>query len=266
MDGGPHAAAAARASAVSWVVGDWHLARDCEKGTRQSWDIGHGACPPVAMSTRSSHTASWDARVVDSDNDPVVVVHANALLANSSQVAAAHADLRDPACLLTDPAVRSLVDFSQPVAILMVAVLHFVQDHEDPWALVRAYTAAMAPGSYLVISHVTGDGLPPEAIARAAEIYRNASAPGTARTHRDIARFFAGLDMAELGLTHVCTWRSADSKLSSRPAPSSVWRGSGASRTRPGGRISTPATPRGPEPSLQGARERAHPDPGPRWC
>jgi S-adenosyl methyltransferase len=92
------------------------------------------------------------------------------------------------------------------VAILLVAVLHFI-DHEDPWAVVNCYKDLMAPGSYLVISHVTADHLPADAARKARAVYAGASAPGVARSREQVARFFGGLDMLEPGLVDVSRWR-----------------------------------------------------------
>jgi len=155
-----------------------------------------------------AHAADPSCRVIYTDNDPIVLLHARALLASAPGVTAVPADLRDPARLLTDPAVRAVIDFDQPAAVLMVAVLHFVDDAEDPWSVVRAYHRAMAPGSYLVLSHVTGDDSPAGAIHQAAQVYEHASAPGIARSRDQIARFFTGLDIIPPGLTDPCQWRN----------------------------------------------------------
>ena len=154
-----------------------------EAGIRQFIDIGTGL-PTRGSVHQVAQAADPMSRVVYADNDPVVVAHARALLADSSRVTAVNADLRNPGHLLTLPAVRSLIDSDEPVAILMVAVLHFVADSEDPWSIVHAYKASMPPGSYLAVSHVTGDDTPADAIRQAAEVYEHASAPGLARSPR----------------------------------------------------------------------------------
>jgi S-adenosyl methyltransferase len=89
----------------------------------------------------------------------------------------------------------------------IAGVLHFVEDHEDPWAVVNCYKDMMAPGSYLVVSHVTADHLSADAARRAHAVYEGASAPGVARTREQVARFFGGLDMLEPGLVEVSRWR-----------------------------------------------------------
>ena len=106
------------------------------------------------------------------------------------------------------PVTRTLIDTSQPLAVLLVAVLHFLPDNDNPWALVDEIKRKLAPGSYVVISHVTADEIPAGAARQAAEVYRDASAPGVARSRDDIARFFSGLDMVAPGLVDVATWRT----------------------------------------------------------
>jgi len=187
-----------------------------EAGIRQFLDIGTGL--PAAGSVHEiAQAVSPECRVVYADNDPVVITHARALLAAASGVNAVPADLRDPGRLLTDPAVRTLIDFDQPVAVLMVAVLHFLDDAEDPWSAVDACKAVMAPGSHLVLSHVTGDGSPAEAIRQAAEVYEHASAPGVARTRAQVARFFGGLDLIPPGLASPAQWRNPHPPRPRRP-------------------------------------------------
>ena len=177
-----------------------------EAGIRQFLDIGTGL-PTLGNVHEIAQAANPVARVVYVDHDPVVMLHANVLLATSVTVAAVNADLRYPLDLLTSPAVRALIDFDEPVAVLLVAVLHFVEDSENPWKIVDCIKDRMAPGSYLVVSHVTGDDLPPDASAQAREIYEKASAPGVAREREDIDRFFDGLVMLSPGLVNVPDWR-----------------------------------------------------------
>jgi S-adenosyl methyltransferase len=177
-----------------------------EAGIRQFLDIGTG------LPTRGNvHEIVQEidplTRVVYCDNDPMVVVHANALLASESTVSAVYSDLRYPHHLLAMPAVWSLMDLDKPLAVLMVAVLQFIEDREDPWDLVHQFKSAMSPGSYLVLSHVTGDDLADDAQRRAYEVYEKASAPGVARSRAEIDRFFDGLDMVAPGLVSVCDWR-----------------------------------------------------------
>jgi len=211
----PDAARAARANRAFLARTVQFLAR--EAGIRQFLDIGTGL-PTRGNVHEIAQIADPQAHVVYSDIDPMVVVHANALLANSLTVAATHADLRQPDQLFTMPVIRTLIDAGQPLAVLLVAVLHFLPDADDPWALVDRIKRRLAPGSYVVISHVTSDEIPREAARQAAEVYRNASAPGVARSRGDIARFFSGLDMVEPGLVDVSAWRAPHLAGQPRPA------------------------------------------------
>jgi len=182
-----------------------------EAGIRQFLDIGTGL-PTRGNVHEIAHAADPAARVVYIDNDPVVTTHANALLvddpalADAPTVAAVNADLRCPRDLLTSPAVRALIDFNDPVAVLLVAVLHFVDDSEDPWAIVECIKEHIAPGSYLVVSHVTDDELSHDARHHARQAYEGASAPGVARCWEAIARFFDGMVMVGPGLVNAAAW------------------------------------------------------------
>ena len=177
-----------------------------EAGIRQFLDIGTGL-PTLGNVHEIAQAANPAARVVYADYDPVVLLHANVLVEKAVTVAAVNADLRYPRDLLTSPAVRALIDFDEPVAVLLVAVLHFLEDSDNPWKIVDCIKDHMAPGSYLVVSHVTGDDLPPDARQHAREVYENASAPGVTRAYDDIARFFDGLVMLAPGLVNVPAWR-----------------------------------------------------------
>lgn len=169
--------------------------------------------------------------MVYADYDPVVVRHAEALLADSLSVGVVHADLRQPRDLLAQHGVRGMIDLARPVAVLLVAVLHFLENNEDPWSIVGHLKDQMAPGSYLVISHVTADHIPPGAAQRARNAYTGASAPGVPRTREQIARFFGGLEMVAPGLVNVSRWRPAD--RGPAPDPALFYAGIGH-KTRPG--------------------------------
>jgi S-adenosyl methyltransferase len=139
------------------------------------------------------------------DNDPAVVAHSRALKTGPG-VAVLGADLRDPGKILGHPATANLIDFAQPVAVLFVAVLHFIGDADDPHAVVGRYVSAAAPGSFLVISHVTGDP-GPQTAADVAGVYAATTNPATPRPRDRILTFFDGLDLVEPGLVPVAQWR-----------------------------------------------------------
>jgi hypothetical protein len=180
-----------------------YLAR---QGIRQFLDIGTGL-PTQGNVHQAARQVTPDAKVVYVDHDPMVHVHANALLANNSPTAlAVLADLREPEAVLDHPGVRRLLDFTQPIGVLLVAVLHFVRDEEDPAGIVARLRQAMAPGSFLVISHATGD-FHPQAGTKVTEVYQQASAPLVLRSRGQIGRFFRGFDLVEPGLVQPAAWR-----------------------------------------------------------
>jgi hypothetical protein len=186
-------------------------------GISQFLDIGTGL-PTREHVHQAARKVIPDARVVYADNDPVVVAHARALLAGQPGVSAVTADVRAPRDLLTSPDVREALDFTRPVGALLVAVLHFVTDDEDPWAAVRCIVDHLAPGSFLVISHVTGDEIPASAVEQAHKIYAGAQAPGTARSRAEVARFFDGTQLTSAGITDAATWHAARRGTAHKPA------------------------------------------------
>ena len=218
----PGAARAARANRTFMARAVQFLGR--EAGIRQFLDIGTGL-PTRGNVHEIAQVANPQAHVLYTDIDPMVVVHASALLANSLTVAATQADLRQPEHLFTMPVTRALIDIGQPLAVLLVAVLHFLPDNENPWALVEEIKRKLAPGSYVVISHVTADEIPAGVARQASEVYRDASAPGVARSRDDIARFFSGLDMVAPGLVDAAAWRTPH--LAGQPRPALFYAGIG---------------------------------------
>jgi O-methyltransferase involved in polyketide biosynthesis len=178
-----------------------------EAGIGQFLDIGTGL-PTRGNVHEIARSVNPDTRVVYCDYDPIVVAHARALLADTPDVQAVEADVRYPRHMLTLPMVRDLIDFTRPVAVLLVAVLHFVPDSDGPWSAVKCIVDHLAPGSYLVVSHVTGDEIPDDAVSRAREIYAGALVQGAARSRAEIARFFDGASLIEPGLIDVAAWRS----------------------------------------------------------
>jgi SAM-dependent methyltransferase len=188
-----------------------------QEGVRQFLDIGAGL--PTQGNVHEI-TADAGARVVYVDNDPVAVAHARQLLTGVEAATVVLADLRRPDELLAHPEVRSAVDFSRPVAILLVSVLHFVPDDADPWAAVARLREATSPGSFLALSHLTLDGAPPGGAQRGEAVYRQASAPLVPRTRDGIARFFDGYDLLDPGLVWLGQWRPDDRPEDVPPAVS----------------------------------------------
>ena len=176
-----------------------------EAGIRQFLDIGTGI--PTADNTHEvAQRAAPDSRVVYVDNDPIVLLHAQALLRSTPQGTTDYlqADLRDPGMILDRAA--AVMDLDQPVAVMLLGVLHLIQDSEDPWGIVARLMTAMPAGSYLTISHPAIDIH--HAQANAQRVYNErVSTPQTLRTREEVARFFTGLELVEPGLVQVHQWR-----------------------------------------------------------
>ncbi|MFF5173403.1 SAM-dependent methyltransferase [Micromonospora sp. NPDC000089] len=188
-----------------------HLVR--EAGIRQFLDIGTGI--PTADNTHEvAQRVAPEARVVYVDNDPIVLAHARALLTSSAEGATAYidADLREPERILAHPDLARTIDRSRPVALMLVAVLHFVADGEDPYTTVARLLDALPSGSYLVATHATYEYLPPEVAeqAKAAALGNSPHGMIYLRGMADFARFFTGLEPVEPGLTSVAEWRAGD--------------------------------------------------------
>jgi len=186
-----------------------------EQGIRQFIDIGSGL--PTQNNTHEAvRRAVPGARVVYADNDPMVAAHAGRLLAGDGTTVVITADLRDPAGLLGHPGLRGLIDFAEPAGVLMTAVVHFVADERDPWGLVARYMAAVAPGSYLALSHGTYENLPPRSVRAGLDTYANATEHAYLRSRAEVERFFDGLELvapyegAGPGLTYVGLWGAED--------------------------------------------------------
>jgi SAM-dependent methyltransferase len=177
-----------------------------EAGIAQFLDIGTGL-PTQGNVHQVAQQVNPDARVVYVDNDPMVLAHSRALK-TSGNTAVIEADLRDPAAILNHPRTRALIDFSQPLAVLLVAVLHFIDGDDDPYAIVKSICDAMAPGSCLVVSHAAGGIVSGDSAGKVAEQYRkNVASGSTLRDRDEILRFFAGLELVEPGLVQVPYWR-----------------------------------------------------------
>jgi hypothetical protein len=132
-----------------------------------------------------------------------VLAHARALLADNPNTHVAGGDLRRPWEILNNPHVRGAIDFSQPVAVLLCAILHFMTDEEDPYGIVSTLVDVLAPGSFLVVSHAERHG----ELLSAAGFYSGANAPVVLRSGVEIAYFFDGLELVEPGLVYLPLWR-----------------------------------------------------------
>ncbi|MFI6498279.1 SAM-dependent methyltransferase [Nonomuraea typhae] len=188
----------------------WFLGRSiryaAHQGIEQFIDLGTGL-PNQNNVHEVAQKICPDASVVYVDHDPVVIVHARALLADAAgNTAFAHADIREPETILAHPDVERLIDFSKPLGVVFLGVLHCVTDSEDPYGIVGAFAERMTSGSHLIISHLTDDAHPE--IGRAArKVYDKASTPLVHRGHARVSRFFDGFDLVEPGVVDVSAWR-----------------------------------------------------------
>ena len=180
-----------------------------EAGITQYLDIGTGL-PTQGNVHQVAQGINPAARVVYVDNDPMVLAHSRALKTGGNTVVI-EADLRDPRAILDHPAARKLIDFTRPLAVLLVAVLHFISDDDDPPAIVAAIRDALPPDSYLVLSHVSGD-IRRESAANAAVHYKKVTSSATLRGREEILRFFFGLELVEPGVVQVPFWRPDEPK------------------------------------------------------
>ncbi len=185
-----------------------------EAGIRQFIDLGSGL-PTRGNVHEIAQATAPDARVVYVDNDAMVAAHSRALLAGDNTVAI-QADLREPETILDHPEVRELIDFGQPVALLLMAILHFVPDDQDPFGIVARFRDALPAGSHLAISHGTRDiprrpDLSPEAMAemgaKVEQLYQLTTASLVTRTWAEVERFFDGLELLEPGVVEIQRWR-----------------------------------------------------------
>jgi S-adenosyl methyltransferase len=195
-----------------------------EAGMRRFLDIGTGL--PSANNTHEvAQSVAPESRIVYVDNDPIVLAHAQVLLTSSGpgQTAYIDADLRDPLKILRGAA--ELLDLSEPVAVMLIGVMHFISDDDRPYEIVRTLLDAVPSGSYLAMSHLASD-LYPEQMAEFARIWNERARPehrDTLRSHAQVARFFEGLDVVDPGVVQITRWRPRSDLEAAAIAP--VWGG-----------------------------------------
>ncbi|WP_405149920.1 SAM-dependent methyltransferase [Sphaerisporangium sp. NBC_01403] len=176
-----------------------------EQGIRQFLDIGAGL-PTQRNVHQVAAEVAPGARTVYVDNDPQVLAHARALLQDSPQVLVMEGDVRRPAQILDHPELRAHLDFDRPIAVLLLAIIHFIPDADDPAGIIATIRDALPPGSYMAISHVAVDERPQ--VAPGVEgVYNNASAQFVARMSGEIAPLFKGLELVEPGMVNLHEWR-----------------------------------------------------------
>ncbi|RJL36228.1 SAM-dependent methyltransferase [Bailinhaonella thermotolerans] len=177
-----------------------------ESGVRQFIDIGTGL-PTQENVHQVAQRVHPDARVVYVDNDAVVVAHGRALLARNGASIVIEGDMHRPRDILGHPELRALIDLGEPVAVLLLAIVHFVPDLAQARRILGELAAGLAPGSYLVVSHATPGKVGREVVAEGREVYSAAASGGiTPRSPKELAALFDGLDLIGPGLTPVNHW------------------------------------------------------------
>jgi hypothetical protein len=176
-----------------------------DQGVRQFLDLGSGI-PTNGNVHDVAQRANAECRVLYVDNDPVAVAHSQEILAGNPWASAIQGDLTQPDEILRNRELRDLLDLRQPVAVLMVAVLHFQPDTERCAEIVRGYTKAIAPGSYLVISHATAGKRAPSRVRDAAEVFSSNIGGFYLRDRDEVAQLFGGLTLIDPGLVNMTEW------------------------------------------------------------
>ena len=176
------------------------------QGIAQYLDLGSGLPTSPSVHEVARDTIP-EARVVYVDHDPIVVTHNDALLATRDGVITIRGDIRDPDSVLAHEALAACLDFSQPVAVLLLSVLHFISHEENAPGIIAKFRERMAPGSYLAISVGTSDGADPDMLAEATQTYAGARMPFTLRSQAQILDLFDGFDLVEPGLVSLPEWR-----------------------------------------------------------
>ncbi|WP_243794171.1 SAM-dependent methyltransferase [Saccharopolyspora gloriosae] len=198
-----------------------------ESGVRQFIDIGSGI-PTVGNVHKIVHEIDPSCPVVYVDYEPVAVAHSRLLLDDDAQATIVQADARDPELVLGHPETGRLLDFDQPVMLLMLALLHFIPDEDDPAKLVARYRDALAPGSMLAVSHAANEARPAE-LAQLTRLFATSSNPATPRPKRWIAELFGEFELVEPGAVFVSEWRP-DERLDENAADYLIYGGVGVRR------------------------------------
>jgi SAM-dependent methyltransferase len=174
------------------------------RGVNQFLDLGSGI-PTVGNVHEVAHDADPRSHVVYVDNDPIAVTYSRTILDDDKRTAVVQEDLRRPHEVLDQVRATGLLDFTRPVAVMTVAVLHFVQD--DPAEVIAAYRDAVPPGSYLVVSHATQDGQDVQADEHSDLYRRRTATPMTMRSKAEVEALFEGYELVEPGVVHLPLWR-----------------------------------------------------------
>jgi hypothetical protein len=195
-----------------------------EAGIRQFLDIGTGL--PTADNTHEvAQRHAPDCRIVYVDNDPLVMVHARALLTSSPEGRTAYlqADLTDPEKILADPLLRETLDLSRPVALMLIAVLHFIPGHGNAKPIVERLMAELPSGSYLVATHATSDFGTPEQMALYQQLMDEGRTDVWTRTKDEFTALFDGLELVEPGVVPASEWRPENGAVIPERSDINVW-------------------------------------------
>jgi S-adenosyl methyltransferase len=185
-----------------------------DNGIRQFLDIGSGI-PTAGNVHEIAQRIEPSARVVYVDAEPVAVAHTELMLEGNDNADVVHGNLLEPDHLLGSAAARRLLNLDEPIAVLMVSVLHFLDDDAGPYAAVSRYVDAMAPGSYLVISHIAAEDTDEQ--SRARNLYQKDAVPILGRTREQLAEFFTGLELIEPGIVWAPEWHPEESDIITDP-------------------------------------------------
>ncbi len=199
-----------------------------DQGVEQFLDIGSGI-PTVGNVHEVAQTLNPSSRIVYVDVDPVAVRHSEEILRENPNATIIQADARQPRELLDHPETRRLLDLDKPTAVLFLAILLFVTDDREAYRIVYDVRDALAPGSYIAVSHPTADDLPREQNDKAKELFASSGNPVNIRTYDQIERFFDGLELVEPGLVYVSRWRpeGPDDLFFGQPGASGYYGGVG---------------------------------------
>lgn len=200
-----------------------------KQGVRQFLDIGSGI-PTAGNVHEIAQDQDPAARVVYVDYESVAVAHSQLLLAGNDAATVLQADMLDPESVLQHPETQRMLDFSRPIGVITAGVFHFVPPEIDAAGIVARYRNALAPGSYLALSHFTAD-ISPDEMAHVVEVMRNSSDPVHPRSQEQVLELFTGFDLVEPGLVGTAQWRPDDASRADRePGGSQIYAGVGRAR------------------------------------
>jgi trans-aconitate methyltransferase len=177
------------------------------QGIRQFLDIGSGI-PTVANVHEVAQSAAPECRVVYVDKDPIAVAHSELMLVDNDRTTIVHADMRDPHSILDHPETCGLLDFGQPVGVLVLLMLHFLPDETDPWKLMARYREALAPGSHLAITHISAD-THERSVTEVTDLIKESRTADqiTERSYEQVLGLFGDFELVEPGLVGCSAWR-----------------------------------------------------------